>query len=112
MTVYVTQIPMRRDISSGALEPAIVLDGIKKYGDPVVLIPHEYRNASPKESIALLREKLFHFDPDIDYLLPLGTPYRMAAAGAILRDLFPDDDLNLLVWMSPHYQVLTMKGTT
>jgi hypothetical protein len=110
MTVYVIQVPMRRDITTGALEPAIVLDGLRKFGEPVVLIPHEFRNATPKESVAMLRDKLFKFDPAEDYLLPLGTPYRMAAAGMILREMFPDEDIQTLVWNTPHYQVLTMRA--
>lgn len=95
-TVYVTQIPVRRDQLTGASVPAMNISPANEHGGIVVMMPPR---AAFIDSTELMKQLRVHLDryslPDRDCLLPIGDPVIMAAACAILGER---GGFNVLKW--------------
>lgn len=79
--VFIVQEVMRRD-ENDSMVPAYDLTPAAAYGDLVPLLPSGWQGVSLNSAVETLREKLEDFTTE-DYLLPLGDPALMIAAGMI-----------------------------
>lgn len=94
--VYVTQIPVRRDPSTGASAPAMNITPASAFGSIIVMMPPRAAFIDTAELITQLRAHLDSYSlPDKDCLLPIGDPVIMAAACAILGER---GGFNVLKW--------------
>lgn len=83
--VYVTQVPVRRDRDTGALVPAFNINTASEHGDVVVMLPSQAAfTVAPNDLIKELRRQLENFDPDTDFILPLGDFIIVAATFGFL----------------------------
>lgn len=81
-TVFVTQIPSRME--RGAWVPTVDISPAKAFGNLRIIIPSGLNFASAEDAIVQLRGGLQTFNPEKDYLVPLGDPTVMVVAAAIL----------------------------
>lgn len=83
--VYITQLPHRRDPTTGALVPAFNVMTANEFGTPHVLMPPQAPYTTVEFLMAQLRTALLHYDFAAgDSLLGLGDPVITAAAISIL----------------------------
>ena len=82
MTVYITQDALRKDPQTGAMVPQFDLTPAAVYGPLAVLAPAGQVALAPAPLMRHLRAALKDFG-DGDYLLPIGDPSVMVAAGMI-----------------------------
>ena len=82
--VYVTHEPFER-AENGGMKSKFDLTPAAQYGEIDVLIPAGASLISSVPTVRILREKLRSFSDD-DYLLPVGDPSIMMAAGAIAAE--------------------------
>jgi len=86
-TVYITQQPGSFDYSQA-----------EDFGRVVALwAPHQQAWGDTKHLADVARTKLANFNPDTDYLLPMGDPALMALAAAEVA-FVTDGRFNLLKW--------------
>ena len=86
MTVFVVQNQMRRNATTGDLEPLFDLTPAREYGQLEFLLTS---GPVPLEASAIAKtlcRKLQGFDPEVDYLLAVGNPVAIAAASAVVSD--------------------------
>ncbi|WP_448506569.1 hypothetical protein [Immundisolibacter sp.] len=93
--VYVTHEPYERTID-GVMCSRFNLTPAVQYGKIQVLIPAGASLISSVPTVRTLREKLRNFCDD-DYLLPIGDPSIMMAAGAIAAE-FNHGRIKVLRW--------------
>ncbi len=74
--VYVTQIPERRDPSTGRMAPMYDVSGARVFGDIVVLCPPQ-ASQFPLDLLTTLRYQLRNYTSG-DYVLLLGDPIAIA----------------------------------
>jgi len=84
MTVFITNEPYKTD--KNGMRTAINMTPARKYGDLEVLIPAGASMISTVPMIRTLRDKLAKFS-DVDYLIPVGSPASIMAAGAIAAEM-------------------------
>ena len=92
--VYITNEPYRME--NGVQKSSFNLTPAAEYGDLEVLIPAGQSLLSTVPTVRTLRDKLRNFCDD-DYLLPVGDPSIMVAAGAIAAE-FNNGRVKLLRW--------------
>jgi hypothetical protein len=84
-TVFVTQIPVRRDAETGSLTPAVNIITAQEYGDIEVLAPARVGYTHIPDTIKNFDDALCGYDDSQgDCLLPLGDPVLTAIAVGIL----------------------------
>jgi hypothetical protein len=89
-TVYVTQIPHKREPLSGLLVPAINIQPALEHGNVVILFPPQTSFVETSLLLDQLDTALSAYDGDDgDCLLPLGDPVVFAAAIAVLAKRGP-----------------------
>ena len=88
-TVYVTQLPHRRDLPTGRLVPKFTITPAAEHGDVVVMFPPQGAYMHTRTLIAQMREALAEFNPAEDALLLLGDPALTAAAVAVAAHRSP-----------------------
>jgi len=93
--VYITHEPYERT-DEGAMRSKFDLTPAARYGELHVLIPAGTSMLSTVPTVRTLREKLRGFS-DEDYLLPVGDPSVMMAAGAIAAE-FNAGRVKVLRW--------------
>ena len=69
-TVYITQIPSRREGTTWV--PTVDVAPAREHGELKVILPSglNYPEAAP--AIALLKKALAVFEPQLDFILPVG----------------------------------------
>lgn len=93
--VFVTHEPYEK-ADNGSMRAKFDLTPAAEYGDIQVLIPAGASLLSTVPTVRTLRDKLRGFSDD-DYLLPVGDPSIMMAAGAIAAE-FNGGRLKVLRW--------------
>lgn len=84
-TVYVTQIPVRKDKETNSLVPAVNIVTAKEYGELITLMPSRVSYANVPDMLDQIAEKLDDYNDDNgDVLLPLGDPAITAMAVGFL----------------------------
>lgn len=99
--VYVTTHPTRKNPSTGNREP-IDITSAAAFGELVELLPEGMLALTPVPTIQELRQGLRKFTDD-DYILPLGDPALIAAAGAVAARM-NNGRFKLLRWNRPLYR--------
>lgn len=86
-TVFITQIPERRDRTTGLMTPVVEVSAATEHGEPRVLLPPEANFFATKDYIKQLRAGLqdYSFERG-DSLIALGHSEITAVAGAILAE--------------------------
>lgn len=85
--VWVTQIPNRRDKSTGAVVPAVNISPASEHGDVHVLMPPNASFFATGDLIDQLRTGLRDYDYERgDSVICLGDPAIIAVAGAVLAE--------------------------
>lgn len=85
--VWVTQVPNRRDKSTGAFVPAVNISPATEHGQIKILMPSDAAFYATEELVAQLRVGLHDYDFDRgDSLIALGDPAIIAVAGAVLAE--------------------------
>ena len=95
-TVYIVQEPMRRNRSTGEMEPSFDLTPAAAYGDLKIMLPPGNVSLSPGPITAKLQHALRNFNDD-DFLLAIGDPRAYATATAIAAK-FNRGRYTLLTW--------------
>ena len=93
--VFITHEPYERT-DSGAVRSVFNFSPAMQYGDLTVLVPAQTSLLSSVPTVRTLRDKLRDFSDD-DYLLPVGDPSIMMAAGAIAAE-FNHGRVKVLKW--------------
>jgi hypothetical protein len=83
-TVFVTQIPSRREHESGVYIPTIDVTPARQFGELLVILPMGMNYPTADAFMVPLRTALWRFDPRRDHLLPLGDPLVQAQTVATL----------------------------
>jgi hypothetical protein len=84
-TVYVTQIPIRKDKQTGDYVPSLNISPASEFGAIEILMPSQVGYIHIPTLFTTLREKLSSYNAENgDVLLPLGDPGIIAASTAIL----------------------------
>lgn len=81
--VFIPQIPSRFDTQLREWVPSVNIAPARKYGELIVMLPPEANRLHTAPLVASLKESLRDFGED-DYLVAVGDPSIMMAAGAIV----------------------------
>ena len=82
---FILQEILKRDPSTGTMQPVMDFRKVLEYGDPVVCLPSGRVGLTPGPTIDILRSKLRDFNDD-DFIVPVGHPGVIALAGAIAAE--------------------------
>lgn len=109
--VYIVEMPLRREPSTGRMVPARDVSDAARYGELVVVLPYvpgeEFRS---DEALGRLREGLKDFCPEHDHLVAgLGHPLAMAWASAIVAHACRGY-YNLLYWKRTSSRYLSISA--
>lgn len=85
--VYLTQLPLKSGING--LEPSFDLNPLREFGEIITIF--EFRELFDKHSFKQALRKLEMFDPDVDSIMPVGSPMSMLITGAALNELGLDE---------------------
>lgn len=85
MTVFITNEPTRTD-EHGNMQPLFNMTPAAEFGQLEVLLPAGASLISTVPMVRTMRDKLAKFN-DEDYLLPVGNPASIMAAGAIAAEM-------------------------
>lgn len=87
-TVFVTQIPNRRDKETGVLVPVINIAPAAEHGEVRVIMPAKANFYASADLVRQLREGLrdYNFERG-DTIVPLGDPSIVMTAGAVLAEM-------------------------
>lgn len=80
---YIVQEVLRKDSDTGELVPVLNLSRVAEYGEPVVCLRTGRVSLTPGPTIDKLTEILRHYDPDEDYIVPVGDPSAMFIAAMV-----------------------------
>lgn len=106
MTVYVVQIPRRRD-AMGEWQEVHDITTARAFGPIVELLPPDARpNGNAVQLVDLLHKRLENYDADKDHLLCLGNPALIGWATAIAAD-YGEGRVRLLCWQRSAYEEVT-----
>ena len=84
-TVYITQVPHRRDQDTRAFVPAFDIAPAAEHGELVVMMPPQAPFYATDDLVRQLRFHLMKYDCDGgDSLIAMGDPSVIAAASALL----------------------------
>jgi hypothetical protein len=84
-TVYVTQVPHKKDKETGAFVPTVNLSPAGEFGKLVVMMPPRAAFFSTGDLVNQMREHLYNYDIEKgDSIVALGDPAVIAVAFAIL----------------------------
>jgi FAD/FMN-containing dehydrogenase len=98
MTVFVVQQHQRRDTRSGAWRVVHDLTPARKHGQiEVLLSPTAIPFGDPTEIVEELHRKLREYNPDRDWLLPMGNPALIGWAVAIAAE-YGGGRVRTLIW--------------
>lgn len=107
--VFITNEPYK--VTDGVQQSRFNLTPAAKFGALEVLIPAGASLISTVPTVRILRDKLRSFTDD-DYLLPVGDPAIMLAAGAIAAE-FNGGRIKLLRWdRQQHCYIVIQVDTT
>jgi len=96
-TVYVTQIPHRRDRETGAFVPTVNISPAAEHGEVEVMMPPQANFYATRDLRSQLWDRLRHYDFAAgDALIALGDPSIIAVACAILGK--QHGEFKLLKW--------------
>lgn len=88
-TVYVTQIPVKKDLKTGAFYESVDIKNAAEHGEIKVMFPGRVSFFATADLVKQLREYLQHYDYDSgDSIIFLGDPAIIAVASALLGRLF------------------------
>ena len=109
-TVYIPNVPMRRDPETREWRPSMDLHAAHKHGDVRVLFTPDEVQAGAGPCEAVLANRMADIGPD-DYVLHIGDPAIMAMVVRAQMRLVPGAPLNLLKWdrFSRDYLKVTIK---
>lgn len=82
--VYVLQEPTRFDAELNVRVPIVDLRPAASFGEIEVVMPNRVSAIFMAPIITTLKERLADFNEETDYLIALGDPALIAAAGGIL----------------------------
>ncbi len=95
--VWVTQVPNRRDRSTGTFVPAVNISPASEHGEVRVLMPPDASFFATADLVTQLRTGLRDYDFERgDSVIALGDPAIIAVAGAILTER--SRSFNILRW--------------
>ena len=84
-TVFVTQIPVRKDPKTKELVPALNINTAQEYGSIEILSPSQAGYTHVPETLDRYADMLCSYSEELgDTLLPLGDPVLVALATGIL----------------------------
>lgn len=92
-SVYVTQVPARREGASWV--PTVDITAARDFGDIRLLVPSGMNQSTTDDAVYQMKAGLKEYTAE-DYLLLLGDPVLIGAAVAVLAPRFTK--LNLLKW--------------
>ncbi len=96
-TVYVPQVPHRRDNATNKFIPTINISSADEHGDIVILLPPHAPFSNSKDLIDTLSPQLGEYDFDAgDSIMAVGDPFIIATIAGMLAKQF--GKLNLLKW--------------
>ena len=107
--VFVTNEPYQR-VENGAMQAKFNLTPAAVYGKLEILVPAGSSLISSVPTVRTLREKLKDFN-DNDYLLPVGDPSVMMAAGAIAAEV-NHGRIKVLRWDRIQHQYIVIQIDT
>lgn len=105
--VYVTQVPMKVDESTGRMKPRFdTMDHLVEFGETIILMERGDDIWNPDACVAKLRRALRGFSKS-DYLLAMGNFHFVMWATAIIMET--QDQLQTLQWnpRKQAYQAVT-----
>lgn len=82
--VYITHEPHR--VENGVIKSVFDMTPAAEYGEIEVLMPAGASLLSTVPMVRTMRDRLYNFSDD-DYLLPVGDPASIMAAGAIAAEI-------------------------
>ena len=84
-TVYITQVPHRRDKETGAFVPTVNLSPAGEHGNLKIMMPPQAAFFATGDLVKQIREHLQHYSIENgDSIVALGDPAVIAVAFAIL----------------------------
>lgn len=87
-TVWVTQVPNRRDKVTGALTPAVNISPASEHGELRIMMPPQASFFATGDLVLQLREQLRNYDyARGDSVICLGDPAIIAITGALLAEV-------------------------
>lgn len=87
--VFVTQVPHRRDVATGAFVPVVNIAPASEHGDVVLMMPSQASFFATGDLVKQLRKHLSDYDYEAgDCIVALGDPTVIAVAFALLGELF------------------------
>jgi hypothetical protein len=98
--VFVTSNRMRKDHATGTLKPIVDLRPAEKYGTLNPVFDHDMEPSTVGD-MRKASDRMDDFNPDVDYVLPNGSPLATLATGMILGDK-GIDVVQTLVWDKIH----------
>lgn len=98
MTVYVVQVPERRNALTNVLEPLFDLRPAREFGDLEVLLESSAKPFASHEMLNILYGKLSGYDGEHDYILCTGNPILIGMATAVAFDCSPTGLVSWLQW--------------
>ena len=104
--VIVVQQPMKRD--GGAERPAFDFTTAREYGVVEILAPNGKHILTPDVFRSMLEDGLAEFDPEKDFVIPVGDYSVLFYVGMLLGQRF--SRIRILRWVPGHraYQPLTL----
>jgi hypothetical protein len=107
--VFVPQEPSKFDHGLGLRVPIVDLSPAKVFGELVYLLPSNISPTIMAPIVLALKEKLKHFQPELDFLIAVGDPTFIAVASGIV--LARHESMNMLKWdkRSKSYNVINIK---
>lgn len=94
--VYIIQNSYMRDSESGSLRPRFNLGPVKEFGEPVEILDGRLSPMATAPAMNALRHALRNYS-DEDYLLAIGAPSFLIAAGMIAGN-FNNGRVHMLHW--------------
>ncbi len=107
--VYVVQNQMRMDERDGNLVPKFDMSSAARFGELVYLLSPTARPFTPGPIIRQLREKLGHYNGDLDFLLLIGNPCLIGFAVAIAANC-GDGNVSVLQWDGKKREYVCVKA--
>lgn len=88
-TVWVTQVPNRRDAPTGAMVPSVNISPASAHGNIVIIMPPDASFFATTDLVSQLRDRLYDYDYQRgDVIVCLGDPVIISVTGAVMAERF------------------------
>jgi hypothetical protein len=97
--VYVVQCHRKRDPETNEFVPVYDLTPAKEFGAVIELLTPQATPFNPGPVVQRLHEVLQDYDPETDWILPMGNPALIGWAIAIASEYSPQGRVRILQWV-------------